>query len=122
MWTRACTRPLPHLDFLKVCVTGLVAIASIGSIPVSCRPFLADSVDSDYVIIGLCQIEKHQSEGKPLPRIMVRRIEIKEAGVKRARVEGSGSHETKPRRQYEFVDCLKLAEHVTRHLRSNYTV
>ena len=74
----------------------------------------------DYVAIALAQIERAKAAGKPAPKIIVRRIELTSADQKkRKREENKGE---RPRREYEFVDCLKLYESIVRHLRSTYGV
>ncbi|KAJ1468022.1 hypothetical protein T484DRAFT_1920920 [Baffinella frigidus] len=76
------------------------------------RPFLADSVDGDYVVIAMVQIAKAIAANETPPRILVRRIEIKPAAAKRKR-DGDA---TDKRRQYEIVDVNAVVTALIREI------
>ena len=76
------------------------------------QPFLADSVDGDYVVIAMAQIAKAIAANETPPRILVRRIEIKPAAAKRKR-DGDA---TDKRRQYEIVDVNAVVTALTREI------
>jgi len=76
------------------------------------QPFLADSVDGDYVVIAMAQIAKAIAANETPPRILVRRIEIKPAAAKRKR-DGDA---TDKRRQYEIVDVNAVVTALIREI------
>jgi hypothetical protein len=76
------------------------------------QPFLADSVDGDYVVIAMAQIAKAIAANETPPRILVRRIEIKTASEKRKR-DGDA---TDKRRQYEIVDVNAVVTALIREI------
>jgi hypothetical protein len=80
------------------------------------QPFLADSVDGDYVVIAMVQVAKALAANETPPRIMVRRIEIKTAGQKRMR--GGVAIEESTRRQYEIVDINAVVDALIREIRN----
>jgi hypothetical protein len=84
------------------------------------QPFVADSVDGDYVMIAAMQVEKARLEGKEPSKILVRRIEIKSVAQKRLR--GGVPADGPPRRQYEFVNVNMMVDALTQHLRNSHGV
>lgn len=90
-------------------------------------PILLAAVDSDYVVIALCQLEKsaRESRGEPVHPIYVRRLIVREkqapsqSRAKRAREDGACEEDTahvkessRPRREYEIVNCATVFDHI----------
>jgi len=90
-------------------------------------PILLAAVDSDYVVIALCQLEKCARESRidPVNAIYVRRLILREKQESRQsrskRVhEGEGCDEgparereiSRPRREYEIVNCAAIFEQI----------
>lgn len=89
-----------------------------------------DAVDSDYCIIGLCQLEtmlgdEHRGAAT-VPRIYVRRLQVHAAGMKRVRGDECGGGGAAPQgaatsslaRKYEFVSCETIVNELHRSLRA----
>jgi hypothetical protein len=112
-WTAGDIQPTPQTGYKRTgeSDTKFVQYLQPG------QPFLADSVDGDYVVIAMAQIAKALAADETPPRILIRRIEIKTAGEKRMR---DGAVDT--RRQYEIVDVNAVVTALTREIRNKVPI
>jgi len=81
-----------------------------------CRMFdksVVYSVDGDYLLIALNEIENIQNQGGVSPKIFIRRLRYKMPGEKR-KAEGQVGHS----REYEFVDIQKLYDSLQKVLQT----
>jgi hypothetical protein len=76
---------------------------------------------TDYVVIALLQIERARAAGQPEPKILVRRIELKSAEEKK-RKRAEKTDDSKPRREYEFVNCNAVVDSIILHIKKTYGV